>query len=80
LLITTELFVFNRNSILSTPRPPDQVEGTLPSPADDGPAVMPFGKLAAVGIGNSWIAPSVEIRPITLPYNSVTIAPHPAPQ
>src|SRR5207244_7692374 len=36
-----------------------------------GPAVIPKGSLAAVGMGNSVTAPAVVIRPILLPSSSV---------
>src|SRR5207248_1326175 len=44
----------------------DSVNHRLPS----GPTVMPWGKLFAVGIGNSVIVPVDVIRPILLPLDS----------
>jgi hypothetical protein len=44
--------------------------------APSGPAVMPYGPLLLVGIGNSVIVPAVVIRPILLLFNSVN---HSAP-
>src|SRR5207249_3579589 len=36
-----------------------------------GPAMIPAGPLAGVGMGNSMIAPETVIRPIMLPENWV---------
>src|SRR6188474_1124408 len=46
---------------------PNSVNHSAPS----GPAVISWGALGLVGIGNSVMAPAVVIRPILCPFSSV---------
>jgi hypothetical protein len=59
-------------AVVIRPILPPSVNHSAPS----GPAVMPWGKLLAVGIINSVMTPAVVIRPILLPVFSVN---HSAP-